>query len=286
GAETVVNVSGGGGGGGGQLMAMSATVSVSAKSKARAPKRSVGRGVGYGSGSGSGSGYGGGSGSAGAPPPAAARVVSAAKAVDLKLPDYPGGAKAVGANGIVAVQVTISASGIVTSARAVSGHPLLRAPSVKAAEASTFLPAMAGGVSRTTVIIVKYDFNVDRVTAAVHQDVDGELIVAEPRVLSPEETRELRLKQKFHTWLYAIVGRIEKKTSPTPNESTFVRDGQASVELTFAGTVTPKLLAQLKAFGFEVGKSSGSSVVGTIAVEKLRELAAVDEVKYVMPRMF
>jgi hypothetical protein len=104
--------------------------------------------------------------------------------------------------------------------------------------------------------------------------------------LSPDETRELRLKQKFHTWLYSVVDRVEKKASPTPNESTFVRDGKASVELVFTAAITPGVLEKLKALGFEVGKDDGKSVVGSIAVEKLRELAEIDEVKYVIPQTF
>ena len=89
----------------------------------------------------------------------------------------------------------------------------------------------------------------------------------------------------MHVWLYALFDRLGKKTSPTPNESAFVRDGKASVEIRFAGVVTPKLLGQLKALGFEVGKADGTSVTGTISIEKLRELADIFEVKYVMPRM-
>ena len=272
---------GAGGGGGGLLM--SATVSVREKGRNRAAKRTVGKG------NGSGSGYGGGSGSgsAGAPPPAMARVSLAARAINMPMPEYPAGAKAAGATGIVAVQVTITAQGKVTSAVALSGHPLLRAPAVKAAESSMFEPAMVGGVPLTTRSIINYDFNASGVTSSVQHSVGAVVnpAVPESRPLTPQEAGELRLKQKLHVWLYAVVDRIEKSAAVSPNESMFVRDGKASVELTFNGKVTPTLLAQLKAIGFEVEKSDKSSATGTIAIEKLRELADVYEIKYVMPRV-
>jgi hypothetical protein len=106
-----------------------------------------------------------------------------------------------------------------------------------------------------------------------------------PSAPTREQIRERVPKQKLHTWLYAVVERVEKKTSPTPNESTFVRDGKASVEIVFTSAVAPSVLEKLKALGVEVGKTDGKSVVGSISIEKLRELAEIDEVKYVMPRM-
>lgn len=47
-----------------------------------------------------------------------------------------------------------------------------------------------------------------------------------------------------------------------------------------------KLFGSVLALGFEVGKSEGTTVTGSITVEKLRALAGVEEVKYVLPRMF
>lgn len=62
------------------------------------------------------------------------------RANSLPKPVYPNAAKAVRAAGRVTVQVTIGKDGTVTSAVAVSGHPLLRKPSEVAARKATFAP--------------------------------------------------------------------------------------------------------------------------------------------------
>lgn len=62
------------------------------------------------------------------------------KATYLPKPPYPQAAKAVGASGAVSVQVTIDEEGNVTSARAVSGHPLLKDTAERAARGAKFSP--------------------------------------------------------------------------------------------------------------------------------------------------
>ncbi len=217
-------------------------------------------------------------------PPPSPNVVSGGvmngKATNLPKPAYPAAAMAVGASGSVSVQVTIDETGKVVSAAAISGHPLLRAAATQAAGSATFSPTLISGKPVMVTGVITYNFiGADRSSPPPS---DAEAAIVTPSV---EQLREMRLKRMMHTWLYAVVERIEKKTSPTPNESTFVRDGKASVELTFERVVTPKLIERLKALGFEVGKSSDSTVIGTIAIERLRELADVDEVKYVIPRV-
>ena len=56
-------------------------------------------------------------------------------------PVYPAAARAVRATGFVEVELKINSEGSVVSAKAVSGHPLLRAASEQAALKSTFAPS-------------------------------------------------------------------------------------------------------------------------------------------------
>jgi TonB family protein len=65
------------------------------------------------------------------------------KAVELPPPSYPPAAKAVKAAGTVVVEVTVNARGEVTTANAISGHPLLRAAAVAAARKAKFKPNAA-----------------------------------------------------------------------------------------------------------------------------------------------
>lgn len=203
------------------------------------------------------------------------------KATSLPKPAYPAAAMAVRASGSVNVQILINETGRVISANAVSGHPLLRAAATQAASAATFAPPMHSSPFQVSGVII-YNFVLPALGASTTTpSSDG------PGVVTPsaEQLRELRRKRTMHTWLYALVERLEKKTSPTPNESQFVREGKASVEITFSGAVSATLLDQLKAIGFEVGTSQGASTTGTIPIEKLRELAEIGDVKYVMPRI-
>jgi TonB family protein len=74
-------------------------------------------------------------------------------AVSLPRPVYPPMAKQVGASGQVRVQVSVDGNGNVVSARAVSGHPLLRSAAENAARQSK----MRSDAANTTGQIV-YNF--------------------------------------------------------------------------------------------------------------------------------
>jgi TonB family protein len=75
------------------------------------------------------------------------------KAIELPTPVYPPAAKAVKASGTVVVEITVNGKGEVTSANAISGHPLLRASAVAAARKAKFKP------NAETRGILNYTFN-------------------------------------------------------------------------------------------------------------------------------
>jgi len=80
------------------------------------------------------------------------------KATALPKPKYPAAAKAVRAGGSVNVQVLIAYDGTMYSAKAVSGHPLLRASSEFAACNSAFLPTLLSGQPVKVSGIITYIF--------------------------------------------------------------------------------------------------------------------------------
>jgi TonB family protein len=65
-------------------------------------------------------------------------IILNSKAESLPKPVYPKAAKAVKASGAVNVQVEVDEKGNVTTAKAVSGHPLLRAAAEQAAKQAKF----------------------------------------------------------------------------------------------------------------------------------------------------
>jgi outer membrane biosynthesis protein TonB len=86
------------------------------------------------------------------------RGVANYSAISLAKPTYPPTAKAVGAAGAVNVHVTIDEKGYVTSAAAVSGHPLLRAQSVLAAYGSRFKPTLLLDIPVRSIGVIVYNF--------------------------------------------------------------------------------------------------------------------------------
>jgi periplasmic protein TonB len=71
---------------------------------------------------------------------------------------YPPAAKAVKATGAVNVEVQIDENGNVISAKAVSGHPLLRPAAESAARASKFAPTMLSGQKVQVTGILVFNF--------------------------------------------------------------------------------------------------------------------------------
>lgn len=79
-------------------------------------------------------------------------------AKNLPVPIYPATAKAVGASGAVNVQITIDETGKVISAKAVSGHPLLRQAAEQAAQRAIFSPTLLSKVPVKATGVIVYNF--------------------------------------------------------------------------------------------------------------------------------
>ena len=102
------------------------------------------------------------------PPPAVAKPVvpkrpvsigvANGKAKHLPKPQYTAAAKAIGADGEVTVQVTIDEEGKVISAKAVSGHPMLKGPSERAAWEARFTPTTLSNIPVKVTGVIVYRF--------------------------------------------------------------------------------------------------------------------------------
>ncbi|HKR58767.1 MAG TPA: TonB family protein [Pyrinomonadaceae bacterium] len=80
------------------------------------------------------------------------------KAISLPQPAYPPIAKQVNASGTVVVQVLVDENGNVTTAHAVSGHPLLQASAVAAARKAKFTPTKLSGKPVKVRGVINYNF--------------------------------------------------------------------------------------------------------------------------------
>lgn len=75
-------------------------------------------------------------------------------------PIYPRNARRFNASGPVEVQITISTTGSVTNAKAISGHPLLRTAAVEAARQWVFKPSTINGAPVETQFVLTFEFTV------------------------------------------------------------------------------------------------------------------------------
>jgi TonB family protein len=80
------------------------------------------------------------------------------KAISKPQPPYPALAKAARAQGTVVVQVTVDETGGVTSAKAVSGHPLLQQAAIAAARQAKFSPTLLSGKPVKVSGVLTYNF--------------------------------------------------------------------------------------------------------------------------------
>lgn len=85
-------------------------------------------------------------------------IVLNGRAVALPKPEYPPLARAARVSGTVAVQVLIDEEGKVVAAHVVSGHPLLHAASLAAAQKAQFSPILLDGEPVRVTGVIQYNF--------------------------------------------------------------------------------------------------------------------------------
>jgi len=104
----------------------------------------------------------------------------------------------------------------------------------------------------------------------------------EPEPITPETIRTKKLKDKLHTWVYALVDRVEKKTAEGPNESRFVRDGKAEIKVTVS-KLSARILEKIRQTGFEIVSEKNGVIRGRIGIDRIASLAELDEITLILP---
>lgn len=92
---------------------------------------------------------------------------------------------------------------------------------------------------------------------------------------------------KLHRSLAAVVKRLkEKNQTPAPEETSFVKNGKAEVQVWLTDT-SDETLAQLEKLGFELvlKPKSGKLVIGRLPIEKLAALTELKAVRYIVPQI-
>jgi hypothetical protein len=103
------------------------------------------------------------------------------------------------------------------------------------------------------------------------------------RVSAEEQTQREHLA-KLNPSVAAVIERLKTKKAPGPDETKFVRNGKAEIQI-WLSDKSAKTLAQLTELGFEVvlDPKAKKLIIGRIAVEKLAALSELSVVRYVSP---
>lgn len=193
-------------------------------------------------------------------------------------PKYPASAKKRGPARALAVEIHVGVDGSVTSAKALTGNPKLWAICEAAALQSRFEPSSANGLRvRLSGQIV---YMIDK---KGRSQIYLAKMKAEPP--TPEDKRLTAVADKLHFWLFDLVTRLQDPMAkPAENDAKFVRDGKAFVQVQLTKN-SPAILAKLKAAGFVMDSETGLTVNGRVPVGKLADLARIDEVSLILPRI-
>jgi Ca-activated chloride channel family protein len=102
--------------------------------------------------------------------------------------------------------------------------------------------------------------------------------------VSPEEQMRRERIAKLNPSVAAVIDRLKNKKAPGPDETKFVRNGKAEIQI-WLSDKSAETLAQLKRLGFEVmlDPKTKKVIIGRIAIEKLAALSELSAVLYVSP---
>ncbi|HYV07387.1 MAG TPA: VIT and VWA domain-containing protein [Blastocatellia bacterium] len=102
--------------------------------------------------------------------------------------------------------------------------------------------------------------------------------------LSVEDRKRQQMLSRLHPSIAALIERLKAKTEPSSEESRFVRDGKAEVQIWLTAKNT-KSIGLLKQLGFEVVLDPPNSkmVIGRIPLRILAELADTTLIRYIAP---
>ncbi|HRH44545.1 MAG TPA: hypothetical protein PKY82_23115 [Pyrinomonadaceae bacterium] len=72
------------------------------------------------------------------------------------------------------------------------------------------------------------------------------------------------------------------ESQPPENEAKFVINGKANISINLTAK-TPKVIEKLKQLGFEILTENGTNLIGRIPIEKIAQLAKIEQVQLILP---
>ncbi|HEY7547152.1 MAG TPA: hypothetical protein VID27_19820, partial [Blastocatellia bacterium] len=101
---------------------------------------------------------------------------------------------------------------------------------------------------------------------------------------SPEDQKRQQLYSKLHPSIVRLIERLRTNSAPAADESKFVRNGKAEIQIVLADKSKDTIDA-LRKLGFEIvlDPKSANMLIGRVAIDKLSALAEIKAVRYVSP---
>jgi len=199
------------------------------------------------------------------------------KATSKVQPAYPPIAKSANVKGAVQIQVTISETGEVMNAQAISGHPLLREAALQAAKQWSFKPTELSGEPVKAQGVITFNFDIGNNTTP-DQSV--------PITPLTEEQINQQLRAKLHPAVITVIERLKNQDAKQgAEELKFTRDGKAEIQVWLIDK-SAETINQLKKLGFEtlLDPQSSKLIIGRLPVEKLEALVELPAVRYIAPQ--
>ncbi len=101
---------------------------------------------------------------------------------------------------------------------------------------------------------------------------------------SPEDQKRQQLYSKLHPSIVRVIERLRTNSAPASDESKFVRNGKAEIQVMLADK-SKETIAALRKLGFEIvlDPKSANMLIGRVAIDKLSALAEIKAVRYISP---
>lgn len=201
----------------------------------------------------------------------------------LPEPEYSKAALMVNASGAVQVQITIDENGNVESAKAVSGHPLLWAESVKSALKSKWKPIELSGKPIKVTGVIVYNFSLDKSTLPQRTEEQKQIVLprGKPIIDLADRTEIGKAIKLPKPSVPSVFGGKLNKVEKVFVEALINEDGNVISAKAFTGHLVLRFISEGAARGskFSQTKVSGKTVKANVSLVYIFTIAKSGQAK-------
>lgn len=195
------------------------------------------------------------------------------KLTKIKLPRLDSSVRKFFQNTVVTVKIEVDENGKVTYAKAENCIANLQNILEESARNTIFNPTLVDGAPVKIEGQAIYKFTQRKI------EFDAELDSSELKP-APIDYERLKFLRIFESEIITVIYNFrENKNSFYP----FINNGKAEIQICLQSK-TPEIVEKIKQIGFEVlEETQGNGLAGQIAVMNLEKLAAIEEIRFIVP---